>query len=83
MSSDLSSVMAATCNYIHRDGKGKIVSVGRTKTDWFGRVHAIQRNYRTGEVIEAIWLPDGKLEKTKVNYTLRVKFLRLVGLRKK
>jgi hypothetical protein len=80
---DINDIMAASCSYEHRDSKGRLVSKGLTKVDWLGKVHAIQKNYRTGEVTQTIWLPDGTLHKKVVRVPLRVKFLRLVGLKKK
>jgi hypothetical protein len=81
--SDISDFMTATCNYEHRDGKGKLISIGKTKIDWLGNVHAIQKNLRTGQITESIFHSDGTLHKTVVKYPLHVKFLRLVGLKKK
>jgi hypothetical protein len=81
--SSINDFMTATCEYTHRDGKGRIVSVGKTKIDWKGDIHAIQHNRRTGEIIETIWHADGTLVKTITRVPLYVKFLRLVGLKKR
>jgi hypothetical protein len=77
------SNLSAVCNYEHRDGKGRLVSVGTTKTDWLGYYHVTQKNLRTGEVVKAIYRPDRSLKVSKKRISLRIRFLRMVGLRKK
>jgi len=80
---DINNAMSAQMNYVQKDGKGKIISKGKTKIDWLGKIHTIQWNYRTGEIIESVWFADGKFDKTKIMIPLRIKILRLVGLKKR
>ena len=77
------SNLTAICDYEHRDSKGKLISIGTTKVDWLGFYHVTQKNVRTGLVIKTIYRPDRTLKVKKESYTLKSKFLRLVGLRKK
>lgn len=81
--SSINDFMTAICDYEHRDAKGCLVSVGRTKIDWTGKIHAIQKNLRTGEIVEAVFYSDGKLKNIKHKTTFKVKLLRLVGLKRK
>jgi len=81
--SSINDVMAAVCNYEHRDAKGRLVSTGKTKIDWRGDIHAIQKNVRTGEVTVSVFHSDGTLVKKKVKIPIYVKLLRLVGLKKR
>ena len=81
--SSINDFMSATCEYEHRNAKGRLVSIGKTKIDWSGKIHAIQKNLITGEITESIFQSDGTLVKTVVKIPLYVKLLRLVGLKRK
>jgi hypothetical protein len=81
--STINDFMTATCEYTHKDSKGRVIGIGKTKIDWKGDIHARQVNVKTGEVTESIWHADGTLHKTIVKSSILVKFLRLVGLKER
>lgn len=79
----INDFMSASCEYTHKDSKGRPLSVGRTKIDWKGNVHAIQKNLKNGEITESVFQVDGILIKTKVRTPWYIHLLRLVGLKRK
>ncbi len=78
---EIKDLMAATCEYTHKKA-GKVISTGKTKVDWLGRIHSIQK-FSDGRVVESIFMPSGKLIKTINKTPLFVKLLRVVGIRRK